>query len=95
VPGVSDITYQGQRDSSIRAWLDADKMAALNLTAPDVAQAIRNQNLDAPAGQTGQPPAPEGQSFQQPILTLGRLCTVEEFGDIIVKVMVVKPRLSL
>ena len=86
VPGVSDITYQGQRDYSIRAWLDADKMAALNLTAPDVAQAIRNQNLDAPAGQTGRPPAPEGQSFQRPILTLGRLSTVEEFGDIIVKV---------
>src|SRR5215472_14849854 len=52
VEGVSDITYMGQRDYSIRAWLDADKMAALSLTAPDVAHAIRNQNLDAPAGQT-------------------------------------------
>ena len=86
VPGVSDITYQGQRDYSIRAWLDADKMAALNLTAPDVAQAIRNQNLDAPSGQVGRPPAPEGQSTQLPILTLGRLRTAEQFGDIIVKV---------
>src|SRR5262249_58998980 len=49
VEGVSDINYMGQRDYSIRAWLDADKMAALGLTAPDVAQAIRNQSLDAPA----------------------------------------------
>src|SRR5215472_8117777 len=86
VPGVSDITYQGQRDYSIRAWLDADKLAALNLTAPDVAHAIRNQNLDAPAGQTGRPPAPDEQFFQLPITTLGRLSTVREFGDIIVKV---------
>jgi multidrug efflux pump len=86
VPGVSDMMYQGQRDYSIRAWLDPDKLAALNLTAPDVAQAIRSQNLDAPAGQTGRPPAPDDQSFQLPITTLGRLSTVEQFGDIIVKV---------
>jgi multidrug efflux pump len=56
VPGVSDITYQGQRDYSIRAWLDPQKMAACNLTAIDVANAIRNQNLDAPAGWIGKPP---------------------------------------
>jgi RND family efflux transporter MFP subunit len=94
VPGVSDITYQGQRDYSIRAWLDADKMAALNLTAPDVAQAIRSQNLDAPAGQTSRPPAPDTQSFQQPILTLGRLNSIEQFGDIIVKVGQPRPDAS-
>ena len=52
VEGVSDITYQGQRDYSIRAWLDPQKLAARNLTPIDVANAIRNQNLDAPAGQT-------------------------------------------
>jgi multidrug efflux pump len=86
VEGVSDITYMGQRDYSIRAWLDADKLAALNLTAPDVAQAIRNQSLDAPVGQIGRPPAPDEQSFQLPITTLGRLVTREQFGDIIVKV---------
>ena len=56
VPGVSDITYQGQRDYSIRCWLDPQKMAACNITAVDVANAIRNQNLDAPAGWIGQPP---------------------------------------
>ena len=53
VPGVSDITYQGQRDYSIRCWLDPQKMAACNITAVDVANAIRNQNLDAPAGWIG------------------------------------------
>src|SRR5437667_1162017 len=51
----------------------------------DVANAIRDQNLDAPAGQVGQPPAPKGQSVQLPIDTLGRLREPEQFADIIVK----------
>ncbi len=86
VPGVSDITYQGQRDYSIRIWLNPQKMAARDITALDVANAVRAQNLDAPAGQVGQQPAPSGQMFQLPIDTLGRLTDPEEFGDIIVKV---------
>ena len=51
-----------------------------------MAAAIRSQNLDAPAGQIGQPPSPEPQPFQLPIDTLGRLTDPEQFGDIIVKV---------
>ena len=85
VSGVSDITYQGQRDYSIRAWLDPQQLAARNLTASDVAKAIRNQNLDAPAGQIGQPPALPARASQLPIDTLGRLSEPEQFGDIIVK----------
>lgn len=86
VPGVSDITYQGQRDYSIRVWLDPQKLAAKNMTAIDVADAIRNQNLDAPIGQIGAPPSIVGQNFQFPVATLGRLKDPEEFGDIIIKV---------
>jgi multidrug efflux pump len=86
VDGISDITYQGQRDYSIRAWLDPQKLAARNMTAIDVANAIQNQNLDIPAGQVGQPPASGGQAFQLPIDTLGRLTREDQFGDIIVKV---------
>ena len=55
--GVSDITYLGERDYSIRAWLDPQKLASLSMTANDVANAVLSQNLDAPAGQVGQPPA--------------------------------------
>jgi len=84
--GVSDIIVLGQRDYSMRAWLDPQKLAACNMTAMDVAAAIRSQNLDAPIGQVGMPTAPPGQSFQLPIDTLGRLETPEEFGEIIVKV---------
>ena len=56
------------------------------MTAIDVANAIRSQNLEAAVGQVGQPPVPRGQAFQLPIDTLGRLIDPEQFGDIIVKV---------
>src|SRR5579885_483304 len=86
VYGVSDINYMGQRDYSIRVWLDPQKLASRGMTAMDVAEAIRRQNLDAPAGQVGQQPAPRGQPFQLPVDALGRLATPEQFGDIIVEV---------
>jgi multidrug efflux pump len=86
VEGVSDILMLGQRDYSMRAWLDPQQLASRNMTAMDVAAAIGAQNLDAPIGQVGQPTAPHGQSFQLPVDTLGRLSETEEFGEIIVKV---------
>ena len=58
VDGVSDVQIFGERDYSIRVWLDPQKMAAYGINAGDVAAAIRHQNLDAPAGRIGQPPAP-------------------------------------
>jgi multidrug efflux pump len=85
LPGVAGITFLGQRDYSLRAWLDPDKLAALNLSPMDVVTAISQQNLQVAAGQIGQQPVPKGQQFQLAINTLGRLTTPEEFGDIIVK----------
>ena len=85
LPGVADITYFGQRDYSLRAWLDPDKLAALNLSAVDVVTAIAQQNVQVAAGQIGQEPVPRGQQFQLTINTLGRLVDPEQFADIIVK----------
>ncbi len=85
LPGVADITYFGQRDYSLRAWLDPDKLAALGLSATDVVNAIAQQNIQVSAGQIGQQPAPKGQQFQLTINTLGRLTDPEQFGDIIIK----------
>ena len=85
LPGVADVTYFGQRDYSLRAWLDPDKLAALNLSAIDVVTAIAQQNLQVAAGQIGQQPVPKGQQFQLTINTLGRLVDPEQFADIIVK----------
>jgi len=85
VPGVAGITYLGQRDYSLRAWLDPDKLAALSLTANDVVNAISQQNIQVAAGQIGQQPAPAGQQFQLTINTLGRLTDPDQFADIIIK----------
>ncbi len=83
--GVAGITYLGQRDYSLRAWLDPDRMAALGLGAMDVVTAIAQQNLQVAAGQIGQPPADRSQQFQLSINTKGRLTDPEEFAAIIVK----------
>src|SRR5262245_55327952 len=85
LPGVAGITFLGQRDYSLRAWLDPDKLAALSISPMDVVTAISQQNLQVAAGQIGQPPVPKGQQLQLTINTLGRLTTPEEFGEIIVK----------
>ncbi|MGA2616696.1 MAG: efflux RND transporter permease subunit [Thermoguttaceae bacterium] len=85
LPGVADVTYFGQRDYSLRAWIDPDKLAAMGLTAADVVAAIAQQNLQVAAGQIGQQPVPKGQQFQLTINTLGRLTGADQFGDIIVK----------
>ncbi len=83
--GVAGITYLGQRDYSLRAWLDPDKLAALNLSAMDVVTAIAQQNVQVAAGQIGQQPVPKGQQFQLTINTQGRLTKPEEFAEIIIK----------
>ena len=85
LPGVAGITYLGQRDYSLRAWLDPNKLAALNLSASDVVTAISQQNLQVAAGQIGQPPSSREQQFQLTINTLGRLTDPEQFAAIILK----------
>jgi multidrug efflux pump subunit AcrB len=85
LPGVAGITYLGQRDYSLRVWLDPDKMAALGLSGMDVVNAISQQNVQVAAGQIGQQPAPPGTQFQLTVNTLGRLVEPEQFADIILK----------
>jgi multidrug efflux pump subunit AcrB len=83
--GVGDITYLGQRDYSMRVWLDPEKMAYRNLTASDVMRAIEQQNAQVAAGQIGQPPVPSGQVFQYTMSTKGRLTDASEFEEMILK----------
>ena len=85
VPGVASMSYFGQRDYSLRVWLEPDKLAALNMSAMDVVAAISQQNVQVAAGQIGQRPTPKGQQFQLTVNTLGRLIDPEQFGDIILK----------
>ncbi len=83
--GVGDITYIGQRNYSMRVWLDPEKMSFRGLSSSDVVGAITEQNIQVAAGQLGQPPVPNGQAFQFTITTLGRLKEPEQFSDMILK----------
>jgi multidrug efflux pump len=83
LPGVGDITYLGQRDYSMRLWLDPQKLAALNLNPQDVIGAVQAQNIQVAAGQIGQPPTPRGQVSQYIITTLGRLQNTDQFANIV------------
>ncbi len=85
LPGVGDITYLGQRDYSMRLWLDPQKMASYGLNAQDVINAVQAQNIQVAAGQIGQPPTPSGQVSQYIITTLGRLENTDQFANIILK----------
>jgi multidrug efflux pump subunit AcrB len=85
LPGVGDITYLGQRDFSMRLWLDPQKLASYNLIPQDVINAVQAQNVQVAAGQIGQPPTPSGQVSQYIITTLGRLESTEQFENIVVK----------
>src|SRR5436853_3420524 len=85
LPGVGDITYLGQRDYSMRLWLDPQKMASYGLNAQDVINAVQAQNVQVAAGQIGQPPTPTGQVSQYIITTLGRLENTDQFANIILK----------
>src|SRR5215470_5252683 len=85
VPGVGDITYLGQRDYSMRLWLDPQKMASYGLNAQDVINAVQAQNVQVAAGQIGQPPTDTGQVSQYIITTLGRLENTDQFARIVLK----------
>jgi multidrug efflux pump len=85
VKGVGDVTYLGQLDYSMRAWLDPNRMAARDLSASDVSKALQEQNVQVAAGSLGRPPVPQGQAFQYTLSTLGRLIDPVQFGNIVVK----------
>ena len=64
LPGVGLVSFLGQRQYSMRAWLDPQKLAALDLTASEVIRAIQDQNVVVAAGNVGQQPVPKGQDYQ-------------------------------
>src|SRR4029079_1325865 len=76
VPGVGQVRIFGARDYSMRIWLDPERMARLGVTATDIANVVREQNVIAPAGSLGQPPVPQGQQMQYTVFVKGRLTEV-------------------
>src|SRR5436190_995277 len=85
IPGAGDVGLFGSGDYAMRVWLDPDKIAARNLTASDVVNAIREQNVQIAAGTVGQPPVSQPVPFELQVNAKGRLISTEQFGNIIVK----------
>ncbi len=85
VPGVGAADLGAGRTYAMRFWVEPDRLAQLGVTTGDLAAAINDQNVQAPVGGFGLPPAPNGTDFQYAATTQGRLTSVEEFGDIVIR----------
>jgi HAE1 family hydrophobic/amphiphilic exporter-1 len=85
IPGVAQVDLFGGTDYSMRIWLRPDKLAKLGLTPSDVINAVKEQNLQAPAGRVGMSPSPKDQEFTLTVSAPGRLVTAAEFENIIIR----------
>ena len=83
--GVGDANINGEKEYSMRVWLDPDKMMVRGVSAQDITAAISKQNIQVAAGQLGQQPVPRPLAFQYILLTQGRLLNEEEFGKIVIR----------
>src|SRR3984885_1859422 len=84
-PGVGDATIWGPQDYAMRAWVRTDRLTGLNLTTADIISAIQSQNVQAAVGRIGARPISDDQQLQLNIQTKGRLATVEEFANIVIR----------
>jgi HAE1 family hydrophobic/amphiphilic exporter-1/multidrug efflux pump len=85
VPGVGQVLQYGARDYGMRIWLDPGKMARLGITAGDITSVINEQNVVAPAGVVGAEPAPPGQQMTYTVTVHGRLRSLQEFENVVLK----------
>ena len=85
IPGVGSVSIFGAGEYAMRIWVKPDRLATLNITVPEVIQAVSAQNKVNPAGQIGGEPVPQGQVFTFTVTTTGRLTTAEEFENIVVR----------
>jgi hydrophobe/amphiphile efflux-1 (HAE1) family protein len=85
IPGIGDVTLLTPADYSMRVWLNSDRMTNLGLTPNDVVNAVKAQNVQAAVGRIGAQPALPDQQFQLTIQTKGRLSTVDDFQNIVVR----------
>jgi hydrophobe/amphiphile efflux-1 (HAE1) family protein len=84
--GVGDARVIGERRYAMRIWLDSNALAARNVTAQDVVNAITEQNIQVGAGRIGQQPMPKEQQYEMALRAVGRFSTPEEAEDLVVQV---------
>ena len=87
LPGVGDASVFGQQNYSMRLILDPVRMAQLSLTPTDIANVVREQNRDFPAGTIGREPMPVATELTLPLITDGRMSDVREFEEMIVRAL--------
>src|SRR6202789_1389087 len=85
VPGIAKVLVFGAGQYAMRIWVQPDKLAKLQVTVPQIIQAIQIQNTVNPAGKVGGEPVPQGQQFTYTVRAQGRLVSAEEFGEIIIR----------
>ena len=85
IPGVGTVTVFGARDYGMRIWMDPQKMARFGVTTQDISRVLNEQNVVAPAGTIGAEPAPKGQELQYPVTVKGRLGSVQEYENIVLR----------
>ncbi len=85
VPGIGQVNVFGAGQYAMRFWVRPDTLAKLNITTSEIIEALTKQNSVNPAGQIGAEPVPPGQVFTYTVRTRGRLTSVEEFENIIVR----------
>jgi hydrophobic/amphiphilic exporter-1 (mainly G- bacteria), HAE1 family len=85
VPGIGQVNVFGSGEYAMRIWVEPDRLATLNITVPEVISAVQIQNNVNPSGQIGGEPVPPGQIFTFTVNTTGRLVTVEDFENIVIR----------
>ncbi len=85
VPGVGEVIIFGERKYAMRLWIDPDRLASRGITANEVVNALREQNVQVAAGEIGRTPARPGQTYQISVRAVGRLSESSEFDNIILK----------
>jgi hydrophobic/amphiphilic exporter-1 (mainly G- bacteria), HAE1 family len=85
VKGIASVTVFGAGQYAMRCWVRPDMLAKLNITIPEIVNALNNQNTVNPAGQVGGEPSPPGQEFTYAIRAQGRLVTPEDFSRIVLR----------
>jgi HAE1 family hydrophobic/amphiphilic exporter-1 len=85
VPGIASVSVFGAGQYALRVWVDPNKLAALNITTPEIENALLAQNTVNPAGQIGGEPIPPGQPYTNTVVAQGRLVTEQQFGNVVIR----------
>ena len=85
VKGIASVTVFGAGQYAMRLWVRPDQLAKLNITIPEIINAVNAQNTVNPAGTIGAEPVPPGQEYTYAVRAQGRLETAEDFGNVVLR----------